>query len=219
VFGRIKVVYRMAIVVFCISVVPLMGAGGFCLAQGYEGLSSLRNGGLIIIAAALFWGIAATFALDILFGKYLLWLETSIKNIKANLDRTISQDPVEEKIFLAVKSWVVDLCVITELGHSIFESIESGIITLDKDGIITYINNVGEELLGADKKLAVGKSYRELQTGSLVLCNQLSVLSFLEDAIDRGICYDNIELDGLYYGEKCTLNITTKILKDYSGLR
>ena len=217
-FGRIKVVYRMAIVAFVISVVPLMGAGVLCLSQENEGPFSVRYWGLIIIAVALFWGIAATFLLDTLFRRYLSWLETSIKNIKANLDRPISQDPVEERIFQEAKSWAVDLCVITKLGHSILESIESGIITLDKDGAITFINSVGEELLGTEKKLAVGKSYRELQAGNLVLHNQQSLLSFLEDVIVRGICYDDIEVDSSFYGEKRTLNITTKILKDNTGL-
>jgi PAS domain S-box-containing protein len=55
-----------------------------------------------------------------------------------------------------------ELIIKNKLRDALVESISDGVLTVDRDGYVTYINEIGADILGVDKSNSVGRNIKEL---------------------------------------------------------
>lgn len=107
------------------------------------------------------------------------------------------------------------------LWTGILDQLPLGIIIIDARGIITRINSFAEELLGLEKDLLIGASCRERICPQVFLDCPDTIFDLMRDALDRGIVYDQVDLDALLKGNRVTLRISTRLIKEgekYTGV-
>jgi len=105
-----------------------------------------------------------------------------------------------------------------ELFSRILDNLPLAIITVNSQGITTFINSYGEEMLGLKRQREISRPIKEISCEKILLDGPNSVFDFLEDTLCRGIVYNEVELGAFINGNQGTVRISTCILKNNEKL-
>lgn len=78
---------------------------------------------------------------------------------------------IETKIEVEITS--SELRIQNKYQHAVVESISDGLLTIDNKGYVTYINEIGSDILGIDRKVCIGKLISDLVDFKPVVLNVL----------------------------------------------
>lgn len=101
-----------------------------------------------------------------------------------------------------------------QLFTSVLDCLPAAIIMVNPQGIITFINSYGEEILGLKRKSGLGRLIHEISTENTVSDGFNFVLELINDTLHRGIVYRDVEQSAFVKGKQCTFKSSTCLLKD-----
>jgi len=102
------------------------------------------------------------------------------------------------------------------LYKSILNQVSSAVITVEAGGKVTLVNRMAEDLLGINQEQALGKHIGDICCSKIAFYKNISPFSFVSDTLNRGISYADIQVEGYQEGNKCVLQLSTKVLYDQS---
>lgn len=100
-----------------------------------------------------------------------------------------------------------------ELFGGMLDYLPLAIITIDSQGIITFINSHGEEILGLKREQEIGRPIQAISCENVLLDGSNSLFDLMGDTLHRGIVYHEVELGAFINGNQGTVKISTCILK------
>jgi len=101
-----------------------------------------------------------------------------------------------------------------KLYNGVLDQLPVGIMIADVRGQITCFNAVAEDLLGLKNNQVIGRSCREIFGPRIFLDCPETMFDLINDALERGIIYDQVELNALIKGAPGILKVSTRMLKN-----